>query len=474
MKKEVVVLLIDGIIYMVDVEDSEKKVTKLASETLIHDKLFITFQSDELVNCLKDCINYNAILDFECLDIQIRLSLGFDKPSGKWTIPNMFHFYLGIEERSWRVEEYVDVLHNLVLCYQAMKERGAKEWERVLAIELPVNKVLYETQNRGIYINHDNIEPICSELHHKIYSIKNDLQLSYNFVGDSLESYIQQKGIYRGELTPSIEDQLTRDHPELVLFKKLRRAKQNFNCLIMLSAIRQGVNLSKPIFKGFGTTTGRIILRDPALQNLSKQYRALLKNEGLPSNQRYVYIDYGQFEAGVLAGLIGNKKFQLLYEQDEVYEELAKRTKSDRDKAKMFFYCFVYGGIVWKGAESFFQTYGLQKSVDRVLSEAVKNGFIETKLGNRRICRNDNDKKWILNHYVQGTASLIFKQALIDVHQVYPTQVQLVLPMHDAALYIVDNDVTTESLVRIFRDAFKKWLPTVNPIVKEKVFFGDS
>ena len=473
MTKEIVVLLLDGIIYQLDVTDVGKKVAKMNTCAPVHDTIFVTFQSDELTNFLEDRIHFAKILDIECLDVQIRQSIGLKPPPKKWTVPNMLHTYLGIEEKRWDVEEYAEVLKNIATCYLAMKTRGEAEWKRITEIELLVNRVLYETQSRGIFINHEEIEPLCRELHQKIYSLKNTIQLEYDFIGDSLDDYVSQNNIYQGELSRSIEEKLEKDHPEIGVFRKLQRTKQNFNCLIMLSAVRKGVNLCKPLFKGFGTTTGRIILRDPALQNLSKKFRSLLKNENLPANKRYVYVDFGQFEAGVLAGLSGNSQLQALYEQNRVYEELARRTKSDRDKAKMYFYCFVYGGIVWKGADNFFKTYGLQKTVDEVNSEALKKGFIETPFGNRRVCGGEEDKKWILNHYIQGTSSLIFKQALIDVYQSFYTKVELILPMHDAALYIVDNDVQTEHLIHVFRGAFKKWLPNVNPIVKEKDFFEE-
>ena len=49
------------------------------------DKL-ITFQSDQLINSLgADRIRRVYILDFECLDKQIRQSLGLKPFKGKWT-----------------------------------------------------------------------------------------------------------------------------------------------------------------------------------------------------------------------------------------------------------------------------------------------------------------------------------------------------------------------------------------------------
>ena len=87
--------------------------------------------------------------------------------------------------------------------------------------------------------------------------------------------------------------------------------------------------------------------------------------------------------------------------------------------------------------------------------------------------KDESDTKWIVNHYIQGTSSLIFKQALIDVQHRFGPSVVLQIPMHDAALYMVDSSISTVSIIRTFEDAFKKWMPNSSPVVKEKDFFND-
>jgi DNA polymerase I - 3''-5'' exonuclease and polymerase domains len=215
-------------------------------------------------------------------------------------------------------------------------------------------------------------------------------------------------------------------------------------------------------------------MRDPSLQNLSRKFRGLLKNEHLPYGYRYVYVDFGQFEAGILAGLSGNKRLEKIYEDDVLYEKLAGMSKmSDRDTAKVAFYCYVYGGIISKGSESFFELYGLKDVIDNVIKNAKEKGYVESPLGNRRIIKSVDDTKWIMNHYIQGTSSLIFKQALIDVFSSFQTKAVLLIPMHDAALYLVDTSISTESLINTFKSAFTKWIPKSKPVVKEKNFFEE-
>lgn len=96
---------------------------------------------------------------------------------------------------------------------------------------------------------------------------------------------------------------------------------------------------------------------------------------------------------------------------------------------------------------------------------------METALGNRRVVTCEDDKKWILNHFIQGTASLIFKQALINVNAIFSNTVKLVLPVHDAALFKVYKDVETDRIIEQFKQAFVKWIPGSKPVVRIKEFF---
>lgn len=474
MKKEIVVFMDDAGAFQIDVADANKKVSKFSQHSPKTGLRIVTFQSDLLINYIEKDVCKCEILDFECLDKQIRQSVGLDEPRGKWNIPNMLSAYLGVAEKSWEYDDRFELLKLLAACYVKMKELGADEWKRIETVEIPVNKILYKVQLDGLYFKNDGIEPLCSELHRKIYGYKNRIQLELGFTGDDLESYLRLKSIGYNRLDDAEVRHLCNEHPELEPFRKLRNYRRSLNCLITLSSVRTDSNHCKPLFKGFGSSTGRIFMRDPSLQNLNRKYRSLLQDEALPFGYRYVYVDFGQFEAGILAGLSGNKKLQKLYENDRIYEELSLMSNlKDRDLAKTAFYCFVYGGIIWKGTESFFDKYGLKDVIDNITSEAATNGYVQTPLGNKRKMKNESDTKWIVNHYIQGTSSLIFKQALIDVHNSFGSGVALQIPMHDAALYMVDSSISTESIINTFKAAFRKWIPNSSPVVKEKDFFND-
>lgn len=95
-----------------------------------------------------------------------------------------------------------------------------------------------------------------------------------------------------------------------------------------------------------------------------------------------------------------------------------------------------------------------------------------TPLGNKRVINDkEEDRRWILNHYIQGTSSLIFKQALINVKTTFCGKVKLVLPIHDAVLFKVHKDISTKEIIEQFKIAFVKWVPGIKPVVKQKDFF---
>lgn len=476
MKRERIILIM-GVqsIYEVDASDKNLEVKKFSPHAPMRGDTFITFQPDELINQIgTDAIQKIDILDFECLDKQIRQSIGPAAIKEKWSVANMLATYLDEKEKKWQEEEYAILLKKLAQCYCVIKEKGKDEWLRITEIEIPINRILYEVQSKGIFFKHDEIEPLCEKLHKRIYEQKNRIQLNLGYAGDDLISYMNIKGMeYHLSNNPSdleLKNICKKVYPELEPFWKAMVEERNLRCLMYLSAGRLDSDVCRPLFKGFGSSTGRIFLRDPALQNLSRKFRKLLK-EDLEAGWRYEYIDFGQFEAGILAGISNNQKLQSLYENDCIYEKLAEMSKTNRDEAKIMFYCFVYGGIISKGAENFFKVYNLKDTVEQEVEKAFQQGYVETALGNRRVVTCEDDKKWILNHFIQGTASLIFKQALINVNAIFSNTVKLVLPVHDAALFKVYKDVETNRIIEQFEQAFVKWIPGSKPVVRIKEFF---
>lgn len=485
MKKELITYVhrdIDGynddniseeVIYLRDTSEGKTEKIQIDQLSQYDDCLFVTFQPDDLISKMSEnTVRRNHFIDIECMDKQIRQSANFKMYNEKWSIPNMLATYLEEEERDWNTDDIETLMVTMAHCYTIMKAVSEKEWNRICKIEIPVNRILYLTQKKGIYFNIDCVEDECRKLHKEVYSLKNRIQLELEVMDSDREGYLRDKGICYSNLSNSEIEFWKRTYPELDLFLEVEKKEKNLGIMLMLAATNKGHYYCYPTFKGFGTSTGRITLRNPAIQNLSKHFRYLLEDKALPFGYRFVYVDFGQFEAGILAGLSENKTFRYLYENDKVYETLAIATKDTRESAKIDFYRFVYGGNCSEMAKPFFMKYNLIKQVDKLKEKAIENGYVETLFANRRVIASvDENENWFVNHYIQSTGSLIFKQALINVDNSLGSGVQLVLPMHDAALYIVSDIVKTETIIDEFKKAFNTWIPNVNPIVREKNFF---
>lgn len=475
--REVVVTVLDNVVYGLWIDNGEEKVEVLSKTSVFdyHDCLFITYQVDELLHQIPFDDNvFPDILDFECLDHEIRQSVfGIDK-EWKWSVSDMLKTYLGIDKKEWDENEKRDFIILLKKCYLKMKELGVSELERIKKIELPVNKILYKEQRKGIYFNITEAREKCKELHHDLYQIKNKIQDDYGIIIPVYENFAKLIGFSSTEPNHDKLKYYAKLHPELEDYRILQKAEKNYNTLMLIAASRADNNTCYPMIKPFGSSTGRIFLKEPSLQNMKKEYRRFLVDNSKLEKYKYVYFDYSQFEAGIIAGLTDNEELKNLYKEGLIYDTLAKKTGVNRDIAKTYFYIYTYGGIKASGAEDFFNHYCSSNILESLLKKSVKNGYVETSLGCRRmISPTIENKNWLMNHLIQGTSSLIFKQAIIDTNVLISPDERLLLPMHDGALYLLRKDKDTKPFIDKYKAAFTKWIPGMEPIVKEKNFFEE-
>lgn len=471
--KTYVVIVLDRRIYAIDIEDEQNHVKELRFNKTFANHLFVTFQPSELVNILGlDAGCLVNILDFECLDKEIRQSIIYvDTHKWNWQVSDMVRFYLE-KEFEWDENQIFQGLILLKECFLEMKARGASEWNRIESIEIPINRVLYKCQKVGIYVDNAAIKQECENCYTVMYHLKNRIQLELGQTSPDYQLYLQDIDTPNWIINRYKLKILTRKHPELHLFRDLEKNEKNYLSLLFMASLIPG-RRCKPLYKGFGSSTGRIIIKEPALQNLNRHFRNFIKDPMLESSgKKYLYVDYSQFEAGILAGLTENEKLKKLYLDGKIYEKLCSFLKiNDRELAKAYFYCFIYGGIVLDGTERFFEEYCSKEKLDKIIEKAQREGKISTALGNNRVLESGTDNKWIINHLIQGTSSLIFKEALLNVDSINHGNIQLVMPMHDAALYIVNKDVSEELIMKLFSDAFMKYIPKLKPIIKVKDFF---
>ena len=197
-----------------------------------------------------------------------------------------------------------------------------------------------------------------------------------------------------------------------------------------------------------------------------------------------------------MAFLAADAGFVSAYNGGDVYEALSERvfgTVEDRPLAKRIFLAFSYGmateriatlalapdasesekGACKEAVQEFFDTYpGLTKFRADMGAQLIARGYVSSAFGNRRKRTNAGplnrkERRWAVNQPIQATASLVFKEALIDLGRQFGAQ-SILLPMHDAVLMQFDlagYDDAVTAAQKAMAKAFQRRCPTVAPRV---------
>lgn len=254
-----------------------------------------------------------------------------------------------------------------------------------------------------------------------------------------------------------------------------------------------------PIFHVLGTVSGRILVSDPYLQQLRRVYRSLIAAE---PHHRLIYLDYAQFEPGVLAGLSGDSKLIAAYNDGDLYAALAEvlfGDASQRPVAKRVFLAFSYGmspdriAIMLSGdgaaneraayaakIAAFFEAFPDLARFRISQQDALRtDGYVASLFGNRRLRTTTGEhlslkeQRWALNQPVQSTASLIFKEALNSIIAEFGVE-PVILPVHDAVLLQFpddgDFDGRAQRASEIMVERFTHRIPGVKARIKAGSF----
>ncbi|MFD2111338.1 DNA polymerase [Thiorhodococcus fuscus] len=214
--------------------------------------------------------------------------------------------------------------------------------------------------------------------------------------------------------------------------------------------------------------------KDPSLQNIAKKHRDILRPD---LNKSFGYIDYDQYEAGIMAALSGDPKLLSLYSDGDMYEALALQLFSDINKrkhAKRLFLSYAYGmrrqtlvdaavgyGANRNYAKYLFNGFTIFEDWKKTIWEKFEaDGRIGTTFGNflmreRSGQLTGQEQRSAVSQVIQGTASLIFKLALLSLSK--QPEIELILPMHDAALVQIPNDYDISLLPRMLADTMSDY-----------------
>ena len=237
----------------------------------------------------------------------------------------------------------------------------------------------------------------------------------------------------------------------------------------------------------FGTTTGRLSSEKPNLQNIPNKTDIGQKIREFfiaDNNHEFIISDYSQIELRVLAHLSSDTNMiNILKSQDaDIHTETASRifdvkiesvTKDMRRKAKEVNFGLIYGmeafglskslNVSKKEAQDLIDSYFAQFPkikgyLDRIVSDAEKNGYTKTLYGRKRYIKELSSsnfqlkamgKRIAMNAPIQGTAADIMKIAMLGVQEktLKYESTNLILQIHDETVSYTHLTLPTILLV---------------------------
>ena len=234
----------------------------------------------------------------------------------------------------------------------------------------------------------------------------------------------------------------------------------------------------------FGTTTGRLSSEKPNLQNIPNKTDIGQKIREFfiaDNNHEFIISDYSQIELRVLAHLSSDTNMiNILKSQDaDIHTETASRifdvkiesvTKDMRRKAKEVNFGLIYGmeafglskslDVSKKEAQDLIDSYFAQFPkikgyLDRIVSDAEKNGYTKTLYGRKRYIKELSSsnfqlkamgKRIAMNAPIQGTAADIMKIAMLGVQEktLKYESTNLILQIHDEIIVQTPKESSKE------------------------------
>ncbi len=377
---------------------------------------------------------------------------------------------------------------------------------RFCEYEMRIQQIFHYRQYFGIRVNENLLQEHIDSAKRDKFSAFRKLAacMGMNPTGMPLASIVQKlKRTDASHLVEFADLQLLEDYIELAsarsktasLLLEYTKAERDLKVLLK---VRTNDDRIHPKFQCHGTITSRILVADPGLQQLRRKFRDILLPE---SGKTLIYLDFAQFEPGILASMSNDGELIAAYNSADLYTALSVAvfgTEEHRTLAKRVFLSFCFGMSLTGIAKLLAGAEGTAADRDRYAkiidayfskfpaisvfrrekeAELQREGKVGTLLGNFRARRGSSElspkeRRWSLSQAVQGTASLIFKDALLRIQSDFGNEA-ILLPMHDAVLLQASDSPDEQSHVREtakrrMEQAFVHWCPQVSP----KISYG--
>ncbi|MBP5785935.1 MAG: hypothetical protein J6V96_02460 [Aeriscardovia sp.] len=369
-----------------------------------------------------------------------------------------------------------------------LEKRGEKEL--LHGIEIPVAKILFDMEKRGVLVDKSALEEMKGFFDSQC-ALSSSLAmeaLGFGHAQVNLNSPKQVSSVLYGEFRlkgsgtsaaalEKIASQVDPEGPEEKFIQALLKFREEGKLSEIVSSLLKAVSPDGRIYSTFdqkSTGTGRIASQDPNLQtipNRTEEGRQIRSAFIAPKGWKLLSCDYSQIELRIMADLSGDEKLieafrsggdfhryiaHLVYgvPEDEV-------TANQRTSVKQVSYGLAYGlsafglasrlRIPQKEAreleEKYFAIFGaVKRYLDLQVKEAARKGYSETILGRRRYfpdlsspspqARRASERA-ARNAPIQGSAADIMKLAMIKAaHSLEERGLKsrMVLQIHDELL----------------------------------------
>ncbi len=394
-----------------------------------------------------------------------------------------------------------------------------KNVEKVLyEIEFPLIPILAGMESDGIEVDKKflldfkkNLSKKISDLQDKIYklagtsfNISSPMQVGEIIKGSLSSNYKKTK---TGRISTKESEllKLSTKLPIVSLILEFREyAKLLSTYAEPILELSAGDGKIHTTFNQTGTVTGRLSSDSPNLQNIPirSEFGAKIRGAFVASpGYTFAAFDYSQIELKILAAFAKDKKMIEAFKRgidihaltaSEINNiPLDKVTTQMRMHAKTINFGIVFGmgvrklsqstGMNMAEAQKFYDEYfhdfpNILSYMQRIKSDAKKNGYVETLFGRKRffdlkIMGNRfleaEMERMALNAVIQGTDADIVKLSMIAINKKFAGDgARLLLQIHDELLYEIRDDII-KSVLPQMKDIMQNIVPFPVPLLVE-------
>ncbi len=395
------------------------------------------------------------------------------------------------------------VTYKLYDYYEANLDKNAKELLK--HIEFPLVDVLVSIEDNGVSLDIEHFRKLSIELKEKIHVLEQEIyQISgseFNIASPKqLSSILFQEmniepvgkknktGAYStdiGTLETLLSDYDLSDKQKnfvnnIIGFRTLSKLNSTYvDTLPNLIAKETGRLHSD--FNQVVTATGRLSSSNPNLQNIpirDKYGREIRRGFIAKPGYKLICADYSQIELRILAHMANEKALiEAFLNNQDIHKRTAMEilgksesevTEDDRRLGKTLNFALIYMqgpfatakqlGISMNDARNFIKKYfaafpNIQPFMDKVLTSAHEDGYVETIFGRKRYFKNINspnkmlqkeEERQAFNTPLQGTAADIIKKAMIELYsslEWHHPEAKIILQVHDELIIECPSDI---------------------------------